>query len=103
MNLEELGQRSHGELLELLCRQPAELAERNPAIERRDPKIRELEEELAQFRRPTKTPDNSSLPPSRGQKADRAGRRGHKRGQNPVGALRAVAGLSPLQATGTAP
>jgi hypothetical protein len=46
------------------------------AIERRDEKIRELEEELSQFRRPAKTPENSSVPPSRGQKANRvAGRR----------------------------
>jgi transposase len=61
------------------------------AIERRDEKIRELEAELAQFRRPTKTPENSSVPPSRGQKANRAeGQRrklGPKRGH--VGVSRA--------------
>src|SRR5437762_7009500 len=71
-------------LLEVIRRQQAELAEREAAIERRDAKIRELEEELAQFRRPVKTPENSSVPPSRGQKANRAaGRRwklGPKRG-----------------------
>jgi transposase len=73
---DELGGLSREELLELVHRQQAELAER-------DEKIRELEEELAQFRRPTKTPENSSVPPSRGQKANRvAGRRklGPKRG-----------------------
>src|SRR3954447_4251080 len=75
---------SREELLELVHRQQEALAEREAAIERRDEKIRELEEELAQFRRPVKTPENSSVPPSRGQKASRAvGRRrkpGPKRG-----------------------
>jgi transposase len=35
-------------------------------------RIGELEKRLARFERPAKTPDNSSLPPSRGQKPDRA-------------------------------
>jgi transposase len=34
-------------------------------------RIAELEKRLAAFERPAKTPDNSSLPPSRGQKPDR--------------------------------
>src|SRR5437763_16198252 len=69
---------SRDELLELVRRQQEELAEREAAIERRDEKIRELEDELAQFRRPAKTPENSSVPPSRAQKANRAdGRRRH--------------------------
>jgi transposase len=34
-------------------------------------RIAELEKRLAAFERPPKTPDNSSLPPSKGQKADR--------------------------------
>jgi transposase len=80
---DELAGLSREELLELVRRQEAELAAR-------DEKIRELEEELAQFRRPAKTPENSSVPPSRGQKANRvAGRRrkpGPKRGH--VGASR---------------
>ena len=78
---------SRDELLELVVRQAeaisqqqAELAEREAAIERRDEKIRALEEELAQFRRPAKTPENSSVPPSRRQKANRAERRGRKPG-----------------------
>src|SRR5256714_14073584 len=81
---DELAGLSHEELLELARRQQAELAAR-------DEKIRALEEELAQFRRPAKTPENSSVPPSRGQKASRApGRRrelGPKRGQ--IGVSRA--------------
>jgi transposase len=71
---------SREELLELVRRQQEALAEREAAIERRDEKIRELEEELAQFRRPVKTPDNSSVPPSLGQKANRVERRGRKPG-----------------------
>jgi transposase len=76
----DLGGLSREELLELVRRQQVELAEREAAIERRDEKIRELEEELAQFRRPVKTPENSSVPPSRGQKANRVERRGRKLG-----------------------
>jgi transposase len=34
-------------------------------------RIAELEQRLATFERPPKTPDNSSLPPSKGQKSDR--------------------------------
>ena len=74
---DELAGLSREELLELVRRQQEALAEREAAIGRRDAKIRELEEELSQFRRPAKTPENSSVPPSRGQKANRAeGRRG---------------------------
>src|SRR3954449_9277707 len=70
-------------LLGLVRRQQEALAER-------DEKIRELEDELAQFRRPAKTPENSSVPPSRAQKTNRvAGRRklGPKRGH--IGVSRA--------------
>src|SRR5918997_68477 len=90
MGRDELGSLSREELLELVRRQQEELAAREAAIERRDEKIRELEEELSQFRRPAKTPENSSVPPSRGRKANRVeGRRrklGPKRGH--VGASR---------------
>ncbi len=79
---------------EVIDRQQAELAEREAAIERRDEKIRALEEELSQFRRPVKTPENSSVPPSRGQKANRAaGRRrkpGPKRGHVGVSRVRSA-------------
>ena len=81
---------SREELLEPVRRQQDDLAEREAAIERRDETIRALEEELAQFRRPAKPPVSSSVPPSRGQQANRvAGRRrkpGPKRG--PVGVSR---------------
>src|SRR5919199_4722903 len=89
---DELAGLSHEELLEMIRRQQEELAAREAAIERRDAKIRELEEELAQFRRPAKTPEHSSAPPSRGQQANRiAGRRrklGPKRGHPGVSRAR---------------
>jgi transposase len=87
MDREALAGLSREELLDLLLRQvevvgqqQEALAERDAAIERRDEKIRALEEELAQFRRPVKTPENSSVPPSRGQKATRADRRRRRHG-----------------------
>jgi transposase len=82
---------SREELLEVIRRQRAELAEREAAIGRRDEKIRELEAELSQLRRPVKAPENSSVPPSRGQKANRVGRRrklGPKRGHLGVSRVR---------------
>jgi transposase len=89
---DELAGLSREELLELVRRQREALAVREAAIERRDEKIRELEGELAQFRRPARTPENSSVPPSRGQKANRvAGRRrklGPKRGHVGVSRVR---------------
>jgi transposase len=89
---DELERLSRDELLELVRRQQQELAEREAAIERRDEKIRQLEEELAQFRRPVKTPENSSVPPSRGQHANQVtGRRrkqGPKRGHIGVSRVR---------------
>ena len=99
MDREALDRLSREELLELLVqqvevvgRQQAELAEREAAIERRDEKIRALEEELSQFRRPVKTPENSSVPPSRGQKANRVERRGRK-----LGPKRGHAGVSRMR------
>src|SRR3954452_12730208 len=97
MDREALDRLRHEELLDLLTqqaevigRQREELAEREAAIERRDEKIRALEEELSQFQRPVKTPANSSVPPSRGQKANRVERRGRKPGpkRGHVGASR---------------
>lgn len=75
----------------MIGRQQAELADHEAAIERRDEKIRALEEELSRFRRPAKTPEDSSVPPSRGQKANRvAGRRqlGPRRGHVGVSRVR---------------
>src|SRR4051794_979586 len=80
MERDELGGLSREELLELVWRQQEALAEREASIERRDEKIRELEEELSQCQRPVKTPENSSVPPSRSRKANRVERRGRKPG-----------------------
>ena len=89
MDREALERLSHEELLELLTqqaevigRQQQELAEREAAIERRDEKTAGLEEELAQFRRPVKTPENSSVPPSRGPEGQ-SGRGGVRRKLGP--------------------
>jgi hypothetical protein len=90
----ELERLSRDELLELVRRQQAALAAREAAIERRDEKIRELEEELAKVRRPVKTPESSSVPPSRSHRANRVqGRRrkhGPKRGQRGVSRVRST-------------
>ena len=43
-------------------------------------RVTALEAELAKLRRPPRTPDTSSLPPSQGFKANRAERRRTKRG-----------------------
>ena len=51
---DELAGLSREALLELVRRQQEALAEREAAIERRDEKIRALEEELLLFRRPAK-------------------------------------------------
>ena len=90
MGRDDPGGLSREELLELVRRQREELAAREAAMERRDEKIRELEEELSQFRRPAKTPESSSVPPSRGRKANRVERRGRKPGpkRGHVGASR---------------
>lgn len=56
------------------------LLEQRMVIERLTGRIAELEAELAQLRQPPKTSANSSVPPSQGRKANRAERRGGKRG-----------------------
>src|SRR3954449_4418409 len=80
---DELAGLSREALLELVRRQQEALAEREAAIERRDEKIRALEEELLLFRRPAKTPENASVPPSRGQQANRSEGRRRKLGPKP--------------------
>jgi hypothetical protein len=86
MDREALAGLSREELLDLLLRQvelvgqQEQLAEREAALGRRDEKIREVEEALAQFRRPVKTPEHSSVPPSRGQQANRAAGRQRQHG-----------------------
>jgi transposase len=99
MGPDELDRLGREELIELILRQrcelverEAELAEQREVIARRDARVRELEDEVTRLSAPPKTPENSSVPPSRGQKADSAeSRRGAKRGPRPghVGVSRA--------------
>jgi transposase len=56
------------------------LLEQRTVIEQLTERVGELEAELAQYRQPPKTSENSSVPPSQGRKANRAERRGGKRG-----------------------
>jgi transposase len=63
----DLGRLSHAEKDELILSLLPLVGRLEAALAR----IAELEKRLAAFERPPKNPDNSSLPPSRGQKADR--------------------------------
>jgi transposase len=95
MGRDELDRLGREELVELILCQRSELAEREARLaeQRRviaerearvgelGERVRELEDEVARLSLPPKTPENSSVPPSRGQKADPAeSRRGAKRG-----------------------
>src|SRR5438105_1574402 len=87
MGREELDGLGREELVDLILRQRRELAEREAevaeqreVIARRDARVRELEGEVARLSLPAKTPENSSVPPSRGQKGNAEGRAGVKRG-----------------------
>jgi transposase len=77
MGREELDGLGREALVELILRQGRELAEREAevaeqreVIAQRDARVRELEDEVARLSLPAKTPENSSVPPSRGQKAN---------------------------------
>jgi transposase len=71
------------ELIELVLRLQellGALAGPHAVIRELEARVAALEAELARQRGPAKTPDNSSVPPSQGFKANRAERRGRKRG-----------------------
>lgn len=92
MERDELGGLNREDLIELVMRQQRELVEQRRAIAEREAqagalgqRVRELEAEVARLSAPPKTPENSSVPPSRGQKANapeprRGATRGPKRG-----------------------
>ena len=87
MEAGELDRLDREELVELILRQRRELAARESELAaqreelaRRDARVRELEDEVARLGLPPKTPENSSVAPSRGQKANAEGRAGAKRG-----------------------
>ena len=65
----DLGKLSHAEKDGLILSLRPLVGQLEAALAR----IAELEKRLAKLERPTKTPDNSSLPPSTGQKPDRPG------------------------------
>jgi transposase len=87
MGPDELERLGREELVELIRRQQRELAEQRRVIAEREARVeelgervRELEDEVARLSSPPKTPANSSVPPSRGQKANAQRRAGAKRG-----------------------
>jgi transposase len=87
MGRDELGELGLEALVELILRQERELAEQRRVIAEREARVEELgervrtlEDEVARLSQPPKTPENSSIPPSRGQKADIERRAGAKRG-----------------------
>jgi hypothetical protein len=63
----DLGRLSHAEKDDLILSLLPLVGQLEAALAR----IAELEKRLAAFERPAKTPDNSSLPPSKGPKPDR--------------------------------
>jgi transposase len=81
MYQDELAKLTRDELIALVQSQAAQIAE----LTRR---VAELEAKLGQ---PPKTPDNSSVPPSQGRKANRAERRAAKKRKGRPGVFRALA------------
>jgi transposase len=65
-------------LFEQLTTADQRIAEQDRTIAAQAEQIAALEAKVEQLTRPPKTPDNSSMPPSKGQKQDRAGS-GHNR------------------------
>lgn len=63
-------------LIEVILALQARVAE----LEALQVRVAQLEAELASAHQPAKTPENSSVPPAQGQKANRAARRGRKPG-----------------------
>ena len=67
----DLSKLSHAEKDRLILALFARLAEAQDRIAAQDARIAALEARLEALTRPPKTPDNSSRPPSQGQKQDR--------------------------------
>ncbi|MFN4088261.1 MAG: IS66 family transposase zinc-finger binding domain-containing protein, partial [Alphaproteobacteria bacterium] len=86
MNRDALSQLSRDDLIALILSQADVIARQAAQIEVLTKRVEELEAKLG---KPPKTPDNSSVPPSQGQKANRGGRRAAKKKGRP-GAFRAL-------------
>ena len=71
MSLPDLSALSHAEKDTLIVALFAQLASAHERIAAQDARILVLEARLDELTRPPKTPDNSSTPPSQGQKQDR--------------------------------
>jgi transposase len=94
MDREALAQLSQDELITLILAQAEVIAQQRRQIEALTAQnaalTRRIEDLEAELGKPPKTPANSSLPPSRGEKPNRAARRAAKRRSHP-GAFRALA------------
>src|SRR5271166_5704833 len=86
MNRDALSQLSKDDLIALVLAQADVIPRQTAQIEALTRRVEELEAKLG---KPPKTPDNSSVPPSRGQKPNRAERRAAKKKGHP-GAFRAL-------------
>lgn len=86
MNRDALSHLSKDDLIALILAQADVIARQTVQIEALTKRVEELEAKLG---KPPKTPDNSSVPPSRGQKPNRAERRAGKKKGHP-GAFRAL-------------
>ena len=76
MDPDTLAQFSKDELIALILAQSDVIARQTGQIEVLTKRVAELEAKLG---KPPKTPDNSSVPPSRGQKPNRVERRAAKK------------------------
>jgi transposase len=88
MYRDELAKLSRDELIALALAQTAQIEAQAAQITELARHVAELEAKLGQ---PPKTPDNSSVPPSQGRKANRAERRAAKKRKGRPGVFRALA------------
>jgi transposase len=87
MNRDALGQLSKDDLIALILAQADVIARQAVQVETLIKRVEDLEAKLG---KPPKTPDNSSMPPSQGQKPNRAERRAAKKRKGHPGAFRAL-------------
>jgi transposase len=88
MNADALTKLSKEDLIALVLAQAGVIAKQTAHIETLTKRVEELEGKLG---KPPKTPDNSSVPPSQGQKPNRAERRGAKTRKGHPGTFRQLA------------